>query len=474
MTTVAKLNYRRKISGLPLMRFNLVRLNPEDIQDLRDAYAAMYEISEIAIGDQRGFTALARGHGYDLGLCHDDDWLFLTWHRSYVYSFEKALNSALQWKRNDQELELTLPYWDWTQSNTTTHAGNGLPKVLDAAKYENADGHTVDNPLARAQSLYRVVPQGLTGEDVYTQRFPDSPPSLRSIIPQLKDNVERYMDNPNYMIFQQDFKGEAHDAVHVRVGGVGASPLPNKNGDMGIITSAAYDPIFWLHHCMCDKVWLDWQALHPNANIPDHVLNSVVYDGRVGRNLIDAENSLKYIYSETSVKAAVGATGTAESVPVMSLSAAASTVKEIGLGTVEAGFVRAQLDFHRLRPPKDSFEIRAYVGNASCDASTGYDDDSYAGCLVLFGHGECYGAPGHCNPALFVRDDYDQRAKHPLRYEHTRYTIDLTRGLRRFIGREKSVSDVNIYLVFLDGEGKAVAPEAIKYDGCSLRTFAKK
>ncbi|WP_262415427.1 tyrosinase family protein [Vibrio sp. SCSIO 43132] len=109
MTTVAKLNYRRKQAGLPLIRFNLLKLNPEDVQDLRDAYAAMYEISELAVGDKRGYSALARAHGYDQDLCHDLDWAFLTWHRSYVYSFEKALNTALKWKREDPDLELTLP-----------------------------------------------------------------------------------------------------------------------------------------------------------------------------------------------------------------------------------------------------------------------------------------------------------------------------------------------------------------------------
>ncbi|MEP5089686.1 MAG: tyrosinase family protein, partial [Paracoccaceae bacterium] len=124
MTTIAKLNFERKQAGLPLIRFDLVRLNPQDVEDLRDAYAALYEISDIAVGDRRGFAALARGHGYDQDLCHDDNRIFLTWHRSYLYSFEKALNTALKWKREDDDLELTLPYWDWTSHKTATHASN--------------------------------------------------------------------------------------------------------------------------------------------------------------------------------------------------------------------------------------------------------------------------------------------------------------------------------------------------------------
>lgn len=471
MTTIAKLNYLRKNAGLPLIRFDLVRLRDADVQDLRDAYAAMYEISDIAPGDRRGYFAHARGHGYDLDLCHDDDRVFLTWHRSYTYSFEKALNSALQWKRGDQELELTLPYWDWTQHSTATHASNGLPKIVDDETYIDKDGNEVANPLSKAKSLYRSIALGLTGDDQLTTRYTSR---LRTAIPLLKVEVERYLTNPNFSAFQNDFNFAAHGDIHVLTGGRDqASRLPRRIGDMGSTVSAAFDPIFWLHHAMCDKIWADWQAIWPGANIPQHVLDTVVYDGRVGSELIDYENSLKYIYSENSVEAAIGALGTSDSAPSAALSAAASNVTEIRLGTVEAGFVRAELEFHKMRPPIESFELRAYIENPNCDASTGHKDKSYAGRLVFFGHGSCPGAPGHCNPELAIRDDYDLRSKHPLRHDHTRYRLDITRGLRRFIGRKKSVKDLKVYLVTLDDNGKKVAPEKLSYDQCSLRTYAK-
>ena len=471
MTTIAQLNFLRKQAGLPLIRFNLIRLRPEDIQELRDAYAAMYEISDAAQGDLRGYYALARGHGYDLDLCHSDDRVFLTWHRSYVYSFEKALNTALQWKRDDMELELTLPYWDWTQFSVSTHAENGIPKVLDNATYTDSSGEVVPNPLARAKSLYRSIHLGLTGNDEYTSRFPTS---LRSKIPYLKKDVDRFLSNPDFSTFQNDFRNEAHSDVHRGVGGQNpASPLPNHLGDMHTVDSASYDPIFWLHHAMCDKVWADWQSLWPNANVPDHVLDTVVFDGRVGRDLVDTENSLKYIYSENSVDASIGASGTANSTPAGSLSAAARNLTEVNLGAVESGFVRAELEFHRMRPPKASFEIQVFVTDSTCDAETGYEDDNYAGRMILFGHGICHGAPGHCNPTLARRDKYDLRSKHPLRYEHTRYRVDITRGLRRYLGGKKTVENVKVYLLTLDGSGNVVPPESLIYDRCTLRTFAK-
>jgi hypothetical protein len=50
-----------------------------------------------------------------------------------------------------------------------------------------------------------------------------------------------------------------HNRVHYYVGGtMGPSTSPN-------------DPVFWLHHCYIDKLWADWQRLHPNepGYLPD-------------------------------------------------------------------------------------------------------------------------------------------------------------------------------------------------------------
>jgi tyrosinase len=461
--TVAKLNYRRKLAGLPLIRFDLRKLRAEDVQELRDAYAAMYEISDTAVGDSRGYIALARGHGYDQGLCHNDDRVFLTWHRAYLYAFEKALNTALQWKRGDQQLELTLPYWDWTVHDQTHDAANGIPRIVDDPTYIDAGGLTVANPLSRATSLFREISQGLRDEDRYTQRFPNN---LAQSIPYLADDVARYLTNPSFTSFSEDLDGGAHGAVHVQVG-----------GDMGQIISASYDPIFWLHHAMVDKIWYDWQVKNPNANVPLHVLQTPVYGGQPGSVYIHIEESLRYVYSSDSVQTAEDNNGTAAD-PARAVDDGTETepaqdnaVKEIAAGMVTGPFSRAQLEFLQLHPPIKSYEIRAYINNPVCNADTGYDHQSFAGRLVLFGHGRCHGASGHCNPNLAARDEYDIRPKHPLRFEHTKYCLDVTRGLRRYMAGETKVNGVAFYLVTVDADGRQVSPAAVRYRGCNLRTF---
>jgi tyrosinase len=41
---------------------------------------------------------------------------------------------------------------------------------------------------------------------------------------------------------------------------------------MGDIATAAYDPLFWAHHAMIDRVWRLWQVAHPAASPPANLL----------------------------------------------------------------------------------------------------------------------------------------------------------------------------------------------------------
>lgn len=485
MVSIANLNGRRKAAGLPLIRFNLRRLQAEDIQDLRDAYSAMYEISETAPGDRRGYWALARGHGYDEDLCHNDSRVFLTWHRAYAYMFEKALNSALQWKRGDSSLQLTLPFWDWTTFDAATDATNGIPRLLDDPTYTDASGVSRPNPLYSARSMYRIVSQNLQGAQQFTSRYPGR---FRAEIPNLAADVARYLDNPEFARFSNDFNSGAHGAIHVRVGGADpASPLPRQTGDMTQVVSAAYDPIFWLHHAMVDKIWFDWQTAHGNSTVPQHVVDTVVYGGLTGGDVIDAEGTLLYIYSDQEVETAVEDGGTVEedaasvdetkatvdaaaAAPPAGAPAPVTSVR-VEIGDVMGPFKRAQLDFHQLHPPKGSYELRAFLNNPSAGEATETSDPSYAGRLMLFGHGDCHGAKGHCNPTLETRDVYDLRPKHPLRFQKTRYIMDVTRALRRLVGATSTPVPVDVTLVTLGADGKAVASSCIKYRGVTLATY---
>jgi tyrosinase len=68
------------------------------------------------------------------------------------------------------------------------------------------------------------------------------------------------LSNPDFLTFQNQIEN-IHGGVHVWAGGT-----------MGSVPTAAYDPIFWAHHCMIDRLWYLWQLRHPGAGIPASLL----------------------------------------------------------------------------------------------------------------------------------------------------------------------------------------------------------
>ncbi|MEM7346408.1 MAG: tyrosinase family protein [Chloroflexota bacterium] len=433
-------------------------LSEEDLLDLREAYQELYKISEAAEGDSRGYWAIARGHGYDEALCHNDNRIFLTWHRAYVYAFEKALSEALKTVRGDDQLELTLPYWDWTIFDPAKDADNGIPNAINDDNYIARDGSTQPNPLRRAKSLYRIRSLSLSGEDEYTNRYPSQ---FRAEIPELSNDVSQYMDIDDYASFNDDFDRGAHGIIHVLVGGADPSlPPPRGIGDMRRVVSAAYDPIFWLHHCMVDKVFYDWQQEHPSANVPVHVREAVVYSDLIGTDVLDAENNLRYVYSSEPPIAL-------SSEPIEDREEAEEVITlEIFGQTVEPQFRLARLDFHQLKPPVESYFLRAYIDKPEASASTPRRDLSFAGQLVLFGHGDCYGASGHCNPNTQGRDKYDLRRKHPLRRRSTHYSIDITKALKHAL--ENPTPTHTVSLIAINGDGEQVPVSNLQFTNFSI------
>ncbi|KAH6628450.1 common central domain of tyrosinase-domain-containing protein, partial [Chaetomium tenue] len=56
-----------------------------------------------------------------------------------------------------------------------------------------------------------------------------------------------------------------HNDMHLAIGGFdihgigNVDNIPGANGDMGENDTAAFDPIFYFHHCFVDKIFWDWQ-----------------------------------------------------------------------------------------------------------------------------------------------------------------------------------------------------------------------
>jgi tyrosinase len=207
------------------------RLTAGQLGDLRQAIAAAQ-----AISDDRGYQHWAGIHGLPLPIsCVHHRELFLPWHRAYLYFFEKALQERVP--------GVTLPWWNWT----VDHA-QGIPAAYAKKQAAGRKNPLFDSPI---QPSGRERP-GQTR----TTRAPGPPGQLPS-----GEEVQAVLANSDFMTFQTQLES-IHDGVHVWTGGT-----------MGDIAVAAYDPLFWAHHAMIDRLWYLWQLRHPGAGVPHALLD---------------------------------------------------------------------------------------------------------------------------------------------------------------------------------------------------------
>jgi tyrosinase len=210
------------------------RLSKGQLAQLRQALSKAQRI-----GDDRGYQYWAGVHGLPLPVyCQHGTQLFLPWHRAYLYFLEKALQ--------DQIPGVTLPWWDWRDHS------EALPAAYARAR---TPGNKA-NPLHSSP----IQPSGRRRPDEKrTWREPGEPSWLPSAA-----EVQQVRANRDYFTFQSQLES-LHNGVHGFVGGTMAS-----------VATSAYDPIFWAHHCMIDRVWYLWQLDHPGAQLPDAYLDQAL------------------------------------------------------------------------------------------------------------------------------------------------------------------------------------------------------
>jgi tyrosinase len=217
-------------------------MSPEQLANFRAAMSAAMKIS-----DERGYNYQAGIHGLPLpiscDIAHGHE-IFLPWHRAYLYFFELTLRDVMP--------GLTLPWWNWT-----TDAA-----VPNAYKQEKVEGKP--NPLYSAKVDPLAIKQGkrmgdTRGPVTVRKEGADGAPPL----PTAKQ-IEEVLLLGSFKDFTEQLENY-HNNVHVWVG-----------GDMGDIPFAAFDPIFWAHHAMIDRIWRIWQLEHSKSAMPASLLNQAL------------------------------------------------------------------------------------------------------------------------------------------------------------------------------------------------------
>jgi len=196
---------------------------------------------------------------------------FLPWHRRFIYDLE------LELQRVSGNPNLGIPYWNWPSGGENAAmwrndflGGNGDASGVVRSGPFRAGQWTVVNasglpsgPLVRAfgQNGFPTLPTQAEIDQVLSVTPYDSPPWNMTSNPSFRNQLEGW-DGPNL-----------HNRGHVWVGG---SMLPMTSPN---------DPVFFMHHCMVDKIWHDWQMRFPNQDyLP-------VTGGPFGQNLTDPMDS---------------------------------------------------------------------------------------------------------------------------------------------------------------------------------------
>ncbi len=247
-------------------------------------YATAIEVSKD-ISDNRGYFHFAGLHGAPGRWCWHHQFsqqsnlsgrVFLPWHRAYLHRLEQSLQ--------DIDFECAIPWWDWTLSE-------GIPEAFSSNDFEGRN-----NPLQKTR-IQLFPPQVPNAVDQETFRNPD--PNLpvfsfpaadvnedgRATLAEVTDYLVNEVTR--FEVFN-DLLETIHDFIHVYVG-----------GSMADVTFAAFDPIFYSHHCMIDRIWAQWQAVHGIDNYPNG-LKSIVLEpfGLTVEEVLNFE-TLGYEYADS-------------------------------------------------------------------------------------------------------------------------------------------------------------------------------
>jgi tyrosinase len=222
-------------------------------------------------------------------------------------------------------------------------------------------------------------------------------------------------------------------------------------GDMFSNLTASYDPIFWPVHVNVDRIWWEWQQKNPTG-LPydlDSVLSPWSY---TIRDMLDISR-FGYEYVRCSFFMPVGLEA-----PIGRFVSASIKIDEKA-----RAFKKAEIRMHWVPQLMRSCFVRAFVNLPGANASTPVrENPHYAGYLAIFGHGECYGGPGHCDLPPPRSRQFDQRPRdHNTPRNHR---LDITAGARRML----AMSDELQITLLVIGVDYREDNDVLRLEGVSL------
>lgn len=264
--------------------------------------------------------------------------------------------------------------------------------------------------------------------------------------------------NPDYKDETQDFQGDLQGDRNrgVRVAGRRFHSRDDmytqpQFGDMFSNLTASNDPVFWPIHVNVDRLWWEWQEMHPQSLPAD--LGSVLtpWSYTIADTLEISRFGYEYVRSTCVLPVGLGA-------PVGRF-----VSKPIDVPETVRSFRQAEVRLHRVPQLPRSCFIRVFLNLPDANADTSIENDHYAGYLAIFGHGPCIGGPGHCDLPPSRPRKYDLRPRsHNTPRNHR---VNITRTARQLL--DNGATSLQITLVVI-GADYCEENELLRLEGVSL------
>ena len=179
--------------------------------------------------------------------CKHSVYSFIAWHAPYVYQFELLLNKYNKSKSSEY---ITLPWLDLTDFNDDFSFLND-PEITI---FYNSQFITTENPLSCAYYYVNGVRTRTTRNGFLSPTNNKEYIQLNTVKKQLGETLhatsyEEFSSAANLDVSYTPLE-TPHNSLHDIIGGI--------NGNMSSIDIAAFDPIFWLHHCNMDRYYYSW------------------------------------------------------------------------------------------------------------------------------------------------------------------------------------------------------------------------
>ncbi|WP_394773519.1 tyrosinase family protein [Flavobacterium sp.] len=164
---------------------------------------------------------------------------FLLWHRMYIWYLEKIVREL------SGKQDFAIPYWNYGSK-------------------EEADNVMAKGARDKSGSLYVAARYSVLndGKPIPAERVND----IQLALGELKTNPS-FAGSAG---FSKNLEIAPHGFMHDLIGGEYAEPtesyynniyqLKDYSGLMANVPSAGFDPIFWVHHSMIDRIWESWDV----------------------------------------------------------------------------------------------------------------------------------------------------------------------------------------------------------------------